>query len=95
MEEASCVMLEAKKNALIECFNLSLIFSKGKKWQSRRKLLTPSFHFSVLASFVDIFNDKAKILTEKMCGLAGSKPMNIFPLITCCTLDVICGKVFH
>lgn len=68
-----------------------LLLSKGKKWQTRRKLLTPSFHFSVLASFIDIFNEQAQILTRKLSDVVGQKSVNIFPYVTCCTLDIICA----
>lgn len=68
-----------------------LLLSKGKKWQKRRKLLTPSFHFSVLASFIDIFNEQAQILTEKFRTLNGQNSVDIFPMVTYCTLDVICA----
>ncbi|KAJ8022475.1 Cytochrome P450 4V2 [Holothuria leucospilota] len=68
-----------------------LLVSKGKKWQKRRKLLTPSFHFSVLASFIDIFNEQAQILTKKFESLGCQKSVDIFTMVTCCTLDVICA----
>ncbi|PIK50796.1 putative cytochrome P450 4V2 [Apostichopus japonicus] len=68
-----------------------LLLNKGQSWHHRRKLLTPSFHFTILTSFVDIFNEKAQILAKKLSDLAGSKPVDIFPLVTNCTLDVICG----
>lgn len=57
-------------------------------------MLTPSFHFSVLASFIDIFNEQAQILTEKFRTLNGQKSVDIFPMVTYCTLDVICGNYF-
>ncbi|KAJ8022840.1 Cytochrome P450 4V2 [Holothuria leucospilota] len=68
-----------------------LLLSKGKKWQKRRKMLTPSFHFSILTSFIDIFNEEAQIFADKLCALDKQKSVDIFPMVTCCTLDVICA----
>lgn len=68
-----------------------LLISKGGKWHTRRKLLTPSFHFAILTSFVDVFNEQAEILTTKLASKTSEKSVNIFPLVTRCTLDVICA----
>ena len=65
----------------------------GSKWQSRRKLLTPAFHFKILEDFVHVFNEQSQILVDKLNQVAvKEKDFNIFPFITLCTLDIICGK---
>ena len=67
----------------------------GERWKTRRRLLTPAFHFQILASFFDVFNEQSRALVdflqEKVQQEAG-QAIDIFPVITKCALDIICGK---
>jgi cytochrome P450 len=68
-----------------------LLTSQGRKWHSRRKLLTPTFHFKILEDFIYVFNEQGSILTRIMEGRAERKEIfDIFPYIARCTLDIIC-----
>ncbi|XP_030855600.1 cytochrome P450 4V2 isoform X2 [Strongylocentrotus purpuratus] len=68
-----------------------LLTSGGQKWFHRRKLLTPTFHFSILQSFMEVFNEQSMILVKKLGKFADeSETVNIFPLVTHCVLDIIC-----
>ncbi|XP_071488189.1 cytochrome P450 4V2-like [Diadema antillarum] len=70
---------------------LGLLLSYGKKWFQRRKMLTPTFHFSILQNFVGVFNEQSNILAEKLDAVKDQHgPVNILPLVTHCTLDIIC-----
>ncbi|KAF4517610.1 hypothetical protein B566_EDAN002841, partial [Ephemera danica] len=78
-------------------FGNALMFVKpplGANWHSRRKLLTPAFHFSILEQFVPVFCDKTRILIDKLQSAATNSPdgFDIVPYVTRCTLDMICGK---
>lgn len=66
--------------------------SKGPKWVSRRKLLTPSFHFSILEKFLPTMIEHAQRLSDRLCGLSDSPAMDIIPIITMTSLDTIFGK---
>jgi len=67
-----------------------LITSEGEKWRSRRKLLTPAFHFKILDDFNDIYNKQASILSCKLEKAADSEEaVNIFDSLPLCTLDTI------
>ncbi|VEN55079.1 unnamed protein product [Callosobruchus maculatus] len=66
-----------------------LLTSDGPKWKTRRKLLTPSFHFSILQKFVASFESNGNILVEKLRTVQG-KDINIYQYITLYTLDIIC-----
>ena len=69
-----------------------LLTSTGDKWKTRRKLLTPAFHFNVLNSFLRIYDEEAKILLTQLEEHADTgKIFNFFPYIKRCALDVICG----
>lgn len=66
--------------------------SSGEKWFRRRKLLTPSFHFRILEDFLEIFNEQAKIMIEILKEeFSDGRVFDIFPFVTRCTLDIICG----
>ncbi|XP_036407558.1 cytochrome P450 4V2-like [Megalops cyprinoides] len=67
-----------------------LLTSTGDKWRGRRKMLTPTFHFSILSEFLEVMNEQAEILTEKLEKQAGKGPFNCFNFITLCALDIIC-----
>ncbi|XP_073978976.1 cytochrome P450 4c3-like isoform X2 [Rhodnius prolixus] len=76
-----------------------LLTSSGAKWQFRRKILTPSFHFRILDDFLGVFTEHARMLTMILSREIDKGPFNLFPYITRCTLDIICetamGRQIH
>ncbi|MEJ1285079.1 family with sequence similarity 149 member A [Cricetulus griseus] len=69
---------------------LGLLTSTGNKWRSRRKLLTPTFHFTILEDFLDVMNEQANILVDKLENHVNQGAFNCFVHITLCALDIIC-----
>lgn len=68
-----------------------LLISDGDKWHKHRKIITPTFHFSILETFVDVFSDKSKILVERLNKHCGTGvPFDIYTYITSVALDIIC-----
>ncbi|XP_050722916.1 cytochrome P450 4C1-like isoform X2 [Eriocheir sinensis] len=95
---AAEVMLTSQKNIdksnlyqyLYPWLGTGLLTSTGSKWHSRRKLLTPAFHFTILNDFVEVFSRQSSKLVSKLRGKANGEPFDIFPIISLCTLDIIC-----
>ncbi|KAI5087725.1 cytochrome P450, family 4, subfamily V, polypeptide 8, partial [Silurus meridionalis] len=67
-----------------------LLTSTGDKWRSRRKLITPTFHFSILNEFLEVMNEQAEVLVHKLHKHVGKGAFNCFSHITLCALDIIC-----
>ncbi|KAG5860682.1 hypothetical protein JTB14_026934 [Gonioctena quinquepunctata] len=71
-----------------------LLTSTGSKWRKRRKLLTPSFHFSILGNSVDIFDRVGNVFIRNLEKEVGKASFDVHPLVSLCTLDIICGEVY-
>lgn len=67
-----------------------LLTSTGKKWKKHRRIITPTFHFSILHNYVEVFENVGDIFIEKLEKHVGSSSFDIYPLVTLCTLDIIC-----
>ncbi|XP_054266757.1 cytochrome P450 4C1-like [Macrosteles quadrilineatus] len=67
-----------------------LLTGTGAKWHSHRKLITPTFHFKILDIFLEVFVEKSSILVEKLQKAPKDTPMDLYPFITHCALDIIC-----
>ncbi|XP_010172881.1 cytochrome P450 4V2 [Antrostomus carolinensis] len=67
-----------------------LLTSTGDKWRSRRKMITPTFHFAILTDFLEVMNEQGGILLEKLEKHVDKEPFDIFLDITLCALDIIC-----
>lgn len=68
-----------------------LLLSTGALWKSRRRLLTPAFHFDILEEFLSVMAANSEVLVENLDRVADSRlPCDMFPLVTACTLDIIC-----
>ncbi|KAL2723975.1 cytochrome P450 4C1-like [Vespula squamosa] len=69
-----------------------LLTSGGEKWQTRRKILTPAFHFNILKHFVVTLNKEARYLVtslkEEAKGASVVKDLQEF--ISQHTLNIIC-----
>ncbi|XP_075157457.1 putative cytochrome P450 4d14 [Haematobia irritans] len=67
-----------------------LLLSTGSKWHSRRKIITPTFHFKILEEFVEIFDQQSSVLVKRLQAKAdGKTALNIFPVICLTALDII------
>ncbi|KAL1505282.1 hypothetical protein ABEB36_004880 [Hypothenemus hampei] len=65
-----------------------LLTSKGDKWQKRRKILTPAFHFSILLEFVDVFNKECEHFCKQIME-SKDKVIDIVPIIENFTLSTM------
>ncbi|KAK0395425.1 hypothetical protein QR680_001275 [Steinernema hermaphroditum] len=97
--ESAKVVLESRDiitkgpeyNILVPWLGTGLLISTGAKWHSRRKLLTPAFHFAILNSFLKVHDRESKIMIEQLEKHAESgEQFDIFPYIKRCALDIIC-----
>ncbi|XP_036143422.1 uncharacterized protein LOC105832054 [Monomorium pharaonis] len=80
-------------NFLKEWLGNGLLTSTGKQWFHDRKLIGPTFHFSILDQFAVVLSEKAEILTkciERKIEKDSGKAFDIFPLIVNVALDIIC-----
>lgn len=74
---------------------LVVMHFSGSKWKKRRRMITPSFHFSTLENFVDVFENVGNVFIKKLEREIGKDCVNIHPLVALCTLDIICGKFIN
>ncbi|XP_018360885.1 PREDICTED: cytochrome P450 4C1 [Trachymyrmex cornetzi] len=68
----------------------SLGISKGDKWHSRRKILTPSFHFNILQQFTEILIEQSKNMTKCLKNTEGTVVKDLISFVSEHTLNAIC-----
>lgn len=69
--------------------------SYGEKWQTRRRMITPAFHFEILGDFLHVMNEQAEIFIEILSNECKTKKeIDVFKKIALCSLDIICGNFF-
>jgi len=70
------------------------VYKIGRKWQTRRKLLTYTFHFKILETYISSFNKHAQCLTKKLENMASNNErVSIYTHMTLCALDLVCGEL--
>lgn len=69
-----------------------LIFILGAKWHSRRRILTPAFHFNILRKFVEILTEEGERMTQELKNFGGTIEIDVLPFASQHTLNAICGK---
>lgn len=66
-----------------------LLTSTDKKWHTRRKLLTPAFHFNVLQSFIEVFKEESQKFL-KVLESHVDKELPLVNVIPRFTLNTVC-----
>ncbi|XP_075735784.1 cytochrome P450 4V2-like isoform X2 [Rhipicephalus microplus] len=57
-----------------------VLTSDRETWRTRRKILTPAFHFKILDNYMHIMNRRTKEAVDKLMQL-GEKPFDILPIL--------------
>ena len=74
----------------------SVLILPGAKWQRRRKLLTPAFHFNILESFIEVMRHSSIRLSEKLLAMAQEGPVEVLvtPLLNVTTFNTLVETSF-
>uniref|UniRef100_UPI003B63B55B cytochrome P450 4C1-like n=1 Tax=Maniola jurtina TaxID=191418 RepID=UPI003B63B55B len=67
-----------------------LLLSKGPKWQQRRKLLTPAFHFNVLANFKSVIEENCQNFVYNLEKEVNATKTDITPYVNDFAINSIC-----
>ncbi|XP_011706508.1 PREDICTED: cytochrome P450 4C1-like, partial [Wasmannia auropunctata] len=60
------------------------------KWHSRRKILTPTFHFNILQQFVEILIEESENMTKTLKHTGGTVVKDLTSFVSEHTLNAIC-----
>lgn len=71
-----------------------VIYVLGAKWYSRRKILTPTFHFNILQQFVEILIEEGENMTKSLKNIGGTVVKDLVSFASEHTLNAICGILF-
>ncbi|KAL5234006.1 hypothetical protein ACI65C_001416 [Semiaphis heraclei] len=65
------------------------------KWHSRRKLLTNTFHFKILETYVPSLNNHSRSLVKNLINASdnGKSIADIDSHVTLCALDMVCETI--
>ncbi|XP_045775497.1 cytochrome P450 4C1-like [Maniola jurtina] len=69
-----------------------LLVSTGNKWHRRRKILTPTFHFDILKTFLKVFEEQSRSMVDELRKLTkeGKDVLDVIPFISDYMLYSIC-----
>ncbi|XP_055371265.1 cytochrome P450 4g15 [Condylostylus longicornis] len=65
-----------------------LLISTGHKWRSHRKLIAPTFHLNVLKGFIDLFNENARNVVDKL-KKEGTKTFDAHDYMSEATVEIL------
>nr|XP_050050579.2 cytochrome P450 4V2-like [Dermacentor andersoni] len=65
-----------------------LLTSEKAIWKTRRKVLTPAFHFRILDEYVPIMNRRAALLCDKLAAL-GRDHFDVLPVMRIATFGIL------
>ncbi|XP_072761647.1 cytochrome P450 4C1-like isoform X3 [Anoplolepis gracilipes] len=77
-------------DSLLPWLGTGLLTSTGTKWQTRRKILTPTFHFNILNQFVDILIKESNCMTKSLKDAGGIVVKDLSSFVSEHTLNAIC-----
>ncbi|XP_030569514.1 cytochrome P450 4ae1 isoform X2 [Drosophila novamexicana] len=70
-----------------------LLLSRGDRWHAMRKIITPTFHFSILEQYIEVFDRQCNVLVDRLQPLAADsnrpRAFNIYPYMCLAALDII------
>ncbi|RZC34631.1 cytochrome P450 4C1-like, partial [Asbolus verrucosus] len=76
---------------VVPVFGNGLITMPLQQWRKHRKVIGLTFNQQILNSFVDIFANYSNNLVEKLEGNLGKGCVDMFPVMSQCTLDTVCA----
>jgi len=71
-----------------------LLLSDGKVWHQRRKIITPTFHFSILEQFVEVFDQQSNICVQRLAQKANGETFDVYRNICAAALDIIAEQLW-
>ncbi|XP_061402776.1 cytochrome P450 4d8-like [Musca vetustissima] len=77
-------------NNLKPWLGTGLLISDSQKWHTRRKIITPTFHFAILEQFLEVFDRQSTVLVNCLSERAdGRSAFDVMSYISSATLDII------
>ncbi|CAG9831111.1 unnamed protein product [Diabrotica balteata] len=67
-----------------------LLSGRARIWKKHRRAIMPAFNQKILDAYQDIFWNKSEILVNVLEKEVGTKNIELFHFLSCCTLDIIC-----
>ncbi|KAI1299276.1 Cytochrome P450 4V2 [Halotydeus destructor] len=85
----AAVIDKSHEYSMVECWlGKGLGTRNGDEWRTRRKVLGPAFHFTVLQDFIPIINEQSRIFCQVLQNKSDTD--DISQLSINCALDIIC-----